>query len=107
MRRSLRGGHAQKRRYGRPGRNSCHSARVRLRFAIRQAAASHDPNVTGTTQVRPVSSLTTTRVPSGENAAFAWELFLGIYCTFWGFRLSSPILRDDEREAAPAALSPA
>jgi hypothetical protein len=24
---------------------------------------------------------------------FAWELFLGIYCTIWGFRSSSPILR--------------
>ncbi|HKO26774.1 MAG TPA: DUF4386 domain-containing protein [Solirubrobacteraceae bacterium] len=23
---------------------------------------------------------------------FAWELFLGVYCTFWGFRRSSPIL---------------
>ena len=37
---------------------------------------------------------------------FAWELFLGIYCTFWGFRSSSPILRDDARVEAPAALSP-
>jgi uncharacterized protein DUF4386 len=25
-----------------------------------------------------------------------WELFLGIYCTFKGFRPSSPILRDEE-----------
>jgi len=38
---------------------------------------------------------------------FAWELFLGVYCTFWGFRPSSPILRDDARVEAPAALSPA
>jgi hypothetical protein len=37
---------------------------------------------------------------------FLWELFLGVYCTFKGFRPSSPILRDDVRrnrmEAAPA-----
>jgi hypothetical protein len=29
---------------------------------------------------------------------FAWELFLGIYCTWKGFRPSSPILRADARE---------
>jgi len=23
---------------------------------------------------------------------FAWELFLGIYCTIWGFRRDAPIL---------------
>jgi len=23
---------------------------------------------------------------------FAWELFLGVYCTIWGFRRESPIL---------------
>jgi hypothetical protein len=38
---------------------------------------------------------------------FLWELFLGVYCTFKGFRPSSPILRTDAREdhpgAAPAA----
>jgi len=38
---------------------------------------------------------------------FLWELFLGIYCTFKGFRPSSPILRthtrDDSPGAAPAA----
>jgi hypothetical protein len=28
---------------------------------------------------------------------FIWELGLGIYATFWGFRASSPILRDDRR----------
>src|SRR3954467_15895222 len=28
---------------------------------------------------------------------FLWELFLGLYCTFKGFRPSSPILRDDVR----------
>jgi hypothetical protein len=25
---------------------------------------------------------------------FAWELFLGVYCTIWGFRRQSPILSD-------------
>jgi len=34
---------------------------------------------------------------------FLWELFLGIYCTFKGFRPSSPILRADTREDGPAA----
>jgi hypothetical protein len=29
---------------------------------------------------------------------FLWELFLGVYCTFKGFRPSSPILRDGARE---------
>ncbi len=29
---------------------------------------------------------------------FLWELFLGIYCTFKGFRPSSPILQADARE---------
>src|SRR5215471_2639821 len=29
---------------------------------------------------------------------FLWELFLGVYCTFKGFRPSSPILRDDVRD---------
>src|SRR3954469_12043816 len=33
---------------------------------------------------------------------FLWELSLGIYCTFKGFRPSSPILRADAREAMPA-----
>jgi len=40
----------------------------------------------------------------------AWELFLGVYCTIWGFRKDAPILAEgDERmTAAPAAaLSPA
>ena len=39
-----------------------------------------------------------------------WELFLGIYCTFKGFRPESPILRDDAREhrtATPGAVAPA
>jgi Domain of unknown function (DUF4386) len=29
---------------------------------------------------------------------FVWELFLGLYCTFKGFRPASPILRADARE---------
>jgi hypothetical protein len=29
---------------------------------------------------------------------FLWELFLGVYCTFKGFRPASPILRDDARD---------
>jgi hypothetical protein len=40
----------------------------------------------------------------------AWELFLGIYCTIWGFRKDAPILSDAEEPeaAAPAAaLRPA
>jgi len=32
---------------------------------------------------------------------FLWELFLGIYCTFKGFRPSSPILRTDARQDRP------
>jgi hypothetical protein len=39
-----------------------------------------------------------------------WELFLGLYCTFKGFRPSSPILGVDAREgrgAAKAATAPA
>ena len=41
---------------------------------------------------------------------FLWELFLGVYCTFKGFRPSSPILRDQARQdRAPAvpAVAPA
>ena len=34
---------------------------------------------------------------------FLWELFLGVYCTFKGFRPSSPILRADTREDSPGA----
>ncbi len=33
---------------------------------------------------------------------FLWELFLGIYCTFKGFRPSSPILQADARELKKA-----
>jgi hypothetical protein len=35
-----------------------------------------------------------------------WELFLGVYCTFKGFRPSSPILRADAREDRPG-IAPA
>jgi hypothetical protein len=40
---------------------------------------------------------------------FLWELFLGVYCTFKGFRPSSPILRADAREdrAQTPAVAPA
>jgi hypothetical protein len=41
---------------------------------------------------------------------FAWELFLGVYCTFKGFRRSSPILEADApaaRAAAMPAVAPA
>ena len=31
-----------------------------------------------------------------------WELFLGLYCTFKGFRPSSPIFRADAREGSAA-----
>ena len=40
----------------------------------------------------------------------AWELFLGVYCTVWGFRKEAPILAEgDEPKTAStaAALSPA
>jgi hypothetical protein len=41
---------------------------------------------------------------------FLWELFLGLYCTFKGFRPSSPILRADthqDRPGAAPAVAPA
>jgi Domain of unknown function (DUF4386) len=41
---------------------------------------------------------------------FAWELFLGVYCTIWGFRPQSPILQVDageDRAARGLATSPA
>jgi len=31
-----------------------------------------------------------------------WEAFLGIYCTIWGFRRDSPILRPTWRGSAAA-----
>ena len=39
----------------------------------------------------------------GIATIFLWELFLGIYCTFKGFRPSSPILRNDTRDDSPGA----
>ncbi len=36
-----------------------------------------------------------------------WELFLGVYCTIWGFRPSSPILRDDTRTDSTEVAAPA
>ena len=36
-----------------------------------------------------------------------WELFLGVYCTIWGFRPSSPILRDDARTDSTEVAAPA
>lgn len=36
---------------------------------------------------------------------FLWELSLGLYCTFKGFRPSSPILQADAREGRPAAMA--
>ena len=41
---------------------------------------------------------------------FVWELFLGLYCTFRGFRPSSPLLQADARDdrpGAPPAVAPA
>ncbi len=40
----------------------------------------------------------------------AWELFLGIYCTIWGFRKDAPLLSESDEpvtQAPAAALSPA
>jgi hypothetical protein len=36
---------------------------------------------------------------------FLWELFLGIYCSIWGFRKGSPILRDDAGQASLTAVT--
>jgi Domain of unknown function (DUF4386) len=33
-----------------------------------------------------------------------WELFLGVYCTIWGFRPASPILRAGAREDGAAGM---
>jgi Domain of unknown function (DUF4386) len=38
---------------------------------------------------------------------FVWELFLGIYCTWKGFRPESPILQVDDRGATMSASAPA
>ena len=38
---------------------------------------------------------------------FLWELFLGIYCTIWGFRKDAPILSEaDERDTAMPTAAP-
>ena len=34
-----------------------------------------------------------------------WELFLGVYCTIWGFRRDAPILRADAHEDRPPAVA--
>jgi hypothetical protein len=36
---------------------------------------------------------------------FVWELFLGVYCTIWGFRRDAPILQAEARDRA--ATTPA
>jgi hypothetical protein len=40
----------------------------------------------------------------GTIPEFLWELSLGLYCTFKGFRSSSPLLRADAREDRPVAV---
>ena len=37
---------------------------------------------------------------------FAWELFLGVYCTIWGFRSDSPILSESAPTAPSAPSAP-
>jgi hypothetical protein len=32
---------------------------------------------------------------------FLWELFLGVYCTIWGFRRDAPILQAEARDREP------
>ncbi len=36
-----------------------------------------------------------------------WELFLGVYCTVWGFRREAPILAEGDEPAAKAEAAPA
>jgi hypothetical protein len=36
----------------------------------------------------------------------AWELFLGIYCTFWGFKRDAPILSRSVPIATPQTVEP-
>ncbi len=38
---------------------------------------------------------------------FAWELFLGVYCAIWGFRLESPIRDSDQQTRVASAPAPA
>jgi len=33
---------------------------------------------------------------------FLWELFLGVYCTIWGFRRDAPVLQAEARDGAAA-----
>jgi len=37
----------------------------------------------------------------------AWELFLGIYCTVWGFRREAPILSESADDEAATSAAPA
>jgi hypothetical protein len=37
---------------------------------------------------------------------FLWELFLGVYCTIWGFRRGAPILTGSERAPIRSAGTP-
>ena len=37
----------------------------------------------------------------------AWELFLGIYCTFWGFKRDAPILSNDKPAVTQQSKEPA
>jgi hypothetical protein len=67
-------------------------------FGTAQLFAGNDPSSTLAT-LKNLSAL----------PEIVWELFLGIYCTIWGFRKDAPILSDAEypETAAPAAaLSP-
>ena len=45
----------------------------------------------------------------GTAPEFAWELFLGIYCTIWGFRRDATILPAGTRDPAAtiSAAAPA
>jgi hypothetical protein len=54
--------------------------------------------VTGTAVMfagnEPSSALATVKNVSAL-PEILWELFLGVYCTVWGFRRQSPILSDE------------
>src|SRR5436309_1401983 len=56
-------------RYGRSGRNSCHSCAVRLRPATRQAIVSQSEGSTSQAHPEPVSETTKARRPSGVKYA--------------------------------------
>ena len=36
---------------------------------------------------------------------FVWELFLGVYCTIWGFRRDAPVLSGSATRAEPTAVA--